>query len=169
MKSFNFLRGLSSSPPVQSVTKTSYRSDEGVGIAIDFMKAVSGGQFEEAVALLSPDFRAHEPAKNTVFTGEELLNNWRSASRCLVHHRFDLKRTATFSVFGEIDRDKYIYIKGDWVTSKNLSHEQKIIPFEMIFRLNQHKMAHLLFCFDESKAFDKLSSVQHARLLSRSC
>jgi hypothetical protein len=124
---------------------------------------------EEAAVLLTPNFRAYEPAINTISTGEEMLRNWKLVNQSLVHQRFDLKRTATFSIFGEIDRDRYVYIKGDWITSESLSRKQRIIPFEMIMRLNQSKISHLLFCISDSKAFNKLSSVQYARLLSRSC
>lgn len=133
------------------------------------MKAVSEGQFEKAHSLLTPDFKAHEPALNTILNADELLYKWEANRQLVAHQQFELVKTATFSVFGDIDRDKYVYIKANYTTLASSSQLPKTIPFEMIARIEEDRIAHMLFCFGFNKAFDKLSSVQHARSLAHAC
>ncbi len=133
------------------------------------MRAMSDGQFDKVRLLLSPEFRAHEPALNRVSTAEEMIYNWKMNQQLFLRQRFEIKKTATFSVFGDIDRDKYVYIKADCLITKIGTQQQKALPFELIARLEENQIAHILFCFGNNKAFERLSSVQHARSLAHAC
>lgn len=172
MKSLNFtfgLWGLFTSGSAQPATQVHYNGQEGVLIITDFLKAVTEGQFEKANLLLGADFKANEPAHNRILTAEELLYSWEADRQLAVHQHFELKKTAIFSVFGDIDRDKYVYIKADWHSLKSGSQQTTTVPLEMIVRIDEGRIAHLLYCFGSNKAFDKLSSVQHARSLAHPC
>lgn len=172
MKSFNFtsgLWGLFTSPSAKVPSQIHIGSNNGLQLVSDFLMVVSEGQLEKAQSLLTPNFKAHEPALNTILTADELLYEWEVNRQLVAHQRFEIKKTATFSVFGDIDRDKYIYIKADYHTVANNEQLQKTVLFEMIARIEEDRIAHLLFSFGFNKAFDKLSSVQHARSLAHAC
>jgi limonene-1,2-epoxide hydrolase len=172
MKTFHFASGIlgwfapSSSRPSTTSTPA---TQEGLQRVTDFMRAISQNEFDRVRMMVTPDFRAHEPALNKTSTVEEMIYHWKMNQQLFVSQRFEIKKTATFSVFGDIDRDKYVYIKAHCHTIRIGTQQSKTIPFEMIARLDENRIAHILFCFGNNKAFEKLSSVQHARSLAHVC
>ncbi|TDB68967.1 hypothetical protein [Arundinibacter roseus] len=168
MKNFSFplnLWGLISSPVAQRIPAKP-APEQGERLVLDFLRILSEGQSEAVKALLSPEFRAHEPAENKISTADELLFDWERTRSQYVHQRFDVRHSAVFSVFGDIDRDKYVYVQADCLRLKSNNRLLKSTPFELIARLEGNRISHALFCFGRSRAFDSLSSVQHARSLT---
>jgi hypothetical protein len=170
MKTFHFtfgLWGLLTSSTVQPTPqKPSSGMEGGLKRVTEFIRVMSEGDFDRARLMLTPDFKAHEPALNKISTADEMIYTWDLDRQLIAQRRFEIKKTALFGVFGDIDQDKYVYIRADCHILRFCSNQQKTIPFEMIARIEDNRIAHLLFCFGINKAFEKLSSVQHARSLA---